>query len=57
MLMWLYNNISTIIISTMLLAVIAAVIISMVRNKQKGKSSCGCGCENCALSGSCHSKR
>lgn len=38
-------------------AVVAAIIISMVLNRKKGKSSCGCGCLNCPMSGSCHSKK
>lgn len=54
MLAWLIENISTIIVAAALLAVVAAVVGSMVRNKKKGKSSCGCGCKNCAMSGTCH---
>ena len=38
-------------------AVVAAIIISTVRNRKKGKSSCGCGCSNCPMSGSCHSQK
>lgn len=57
MLAWIYENIATIIISAILIAVVAAIIIGMVRNKKKGKSSCGCGCANCPMSGSCHSKK
>jgi hypothetical protein len=34
---------------------VAGVIVSMVRNKRKGKSSCGCGCAGCSMNGSCHS--
>lgn len=57
MLTWISENIATIIICVLLLAVVAAVIGKMVRDKKKGKSSCGCGCANCAMSGSCHSKK
>ena len=55
MLAWISENIATIIICVILLAVIAAVIGNMVRDKKKGKSSCGCA--NCAMNGSCHSKK
>lgn len=57
MLTWISGNIATIIICAVLIAVVAAVIGKMVRDKRKGKSSCGCGCEGCAMSGSCHSKK
>ena len=36
-------------------AVVAAIVIHLVRNKKKGKSSCGCGCGGCPMNGSCHS--
>ena len=55
MMTWLLNNISTIIICIVLTAVIAAIISYIVRNKKQGKTSCGCGCKNCAMRGSCHS--
>ncbi|MDE6600996.1 MAG: FeoB-associated Cys-rich membrane protein [Lachnospiraceae bacterium] len=54
MLTWIIGNMATIIISAVLLLVVAAVIISMVRGKRKGKSSCGCGCAGCAMNGACH---
>lgn len=51
---WLTANIGTIIICAILIAIIALLIYSMIRDKKKGKSFCGCGCSSCALSGSCH---
>lgn len=57
MLAWLKDNIATIIICAALIAVIAAIIVSMVRNKKKGKSACGCGCADCPMGGSCHPKK
>lgn len=44
MLAWLKDNISAIIICAALIAVIAAIIVGMVKNKKKGKSACDCGC-------------
>ena len=35
-------------------AVIAAIVIRLILNKKKGRSSCGCGCDNCPMGGSCH---
>ena len=57
MLAWLTENIATMIICAVLIAVVAAIIVSMIRNKKKGKSSCGCGCTDCPMSGSCHSEK
>ena len=57
MLAWLKDNIAAIIICAALIAVIAAIIVSMVRNKKKGESACGCGCADCPMGGSCHPKK
>jgi len=54
MLTWIMENMATIIISVILMIVVAAIIASMVRNKRKGKYSCGCGCAGCAMNGACH---
>ncbi len=54
MLTWFVENMATIIISAILVLVVAAILVSMVRSKRKGKSSCGCGCAGCAMNGACH---
>ena len=56
MLSWLSENKATIIISFVLLAIVSAIIISMVNKKKKGKNSCGCDCANCHMSCGCHGK-
>ena len=53
MLQWIGANLSTILICMILLAVVAAIVVRMFRNRKKGHS-CGCGCSDCALSGHCH---
>lgn len=50
------DNIGNIAVIAVLAAVVALIIAGMVKNKKKGKSSCGCGCEGCALKDSCHNK-
>lgn len=40
---------------TILMAVVAAIILNLVRNRKQGKSSCGCSCSCCPMAGSCHS--
>ena len=54
---WISENMGTIVIGAILAAAVAAVIVHMVRNKKKGRSSCGCGCSGCAMNGSCHPKK
>ena len=56
MLDWFADNLATVMVSLALAAILVCIVSSMVRNKKKGKSSCGCGCKNCALSDSCHQK-
>ena len=50
---WIYENLATILISAALIAICAAIIVSKVRARRQGKSSCGCS--NCAMNGTCHS--
>lgn len=57
MLVWLSENIGTILISLVLLAVVIGVIAGMRKDKKKGKSACGCNCGHCPMSGSCHSSK
>jgi hypothetical protein len=52
MLTFIMANIGTIAVGLVLLAVVGAIIRSMINDKKKGKSSCGCGCEGC--SHKCH---
>ncbi|MBO7563699.1 MAG: FeoB-associated Cys-rich membrane protein, partial [Clostridiales bacterium] len=39
---WLTDNLGTIVISAVLILIVALIIVKMVRDKRKGKSSCGC---------------
>ena len=54
MLTWISENIGNIIIFLVLAAIVAGAIAVLVRDKKKGKSSCGSNCAHCAMSGSCH---
>lgn len=51
---WITENIATIIICAVLMAVVAAIVVSMIKNRKKG--NCGCGCAGCPMNGSCHPK-
>lgn len=57
MLTFISENIATIIILLILISAVVAITANLIKNRKKGKSSCGCGCENCPMSGSCHSEK
>ena len=44
----------TVLVCAVLVALVALIVTYMIRNKKKGKSSCGCGCTGCPMSGKCH---
>lgn len=50
---WFQQNLSTILISAALLLLMAAIVVSRVRARKKGKSTCGCGCAECAMHSAC----
>ena len=50
MLSWLSQNLATILITLLLVAIVAAIIIGMVRRSKKIKSSCSGGCATCPYS-------
>ncbi|MBQ8118536.1 MAG: FeoB-associated Cys-rich membrane protein [Lachnospiraceae bacterium] len=54
MMTWLWANLGTILISLGLVLMVALIIRSMIRDKQKGKSSCGGNCGCCPMGGACH---
>ncbi|MDD6320358.1 MAG: FeoB-associated Cys-rich membrane protein [Oscillospiraceae bacterium] len=54
MLDWLSANIGTIIITLVLIAIVAAIIFVIRRDKKNGKSACGGNCGHCPMGTSCH---
>lgn len=54
MLSYLSENLANIIICGVLIAIVTAIVTAMVRNRRKGKSSCGCGCSHCSMGVNCH---
>lgn len=46
----------TILVGLAVLAIVAAAVVKLYRDRRKGQSSCGCGCgcDHCASSGICH---
>ena len=54
---WIAANLGNIIVLAILAVIVAAAVFKLVRDKKKGKSSCGCGCENCGMSESCNTRK
>ena len=54
MLEFLSENLGTIIVAAVLLVIVFFVVRSMIVAKKRGKTTCGCGCANCAMNGTCH---
>lgn len=47
-------NFATFIICLVLTLIVTSIIVSLVNDKKKGKSSCGCNCPHCTMLSSCH---
>lgn len=54
---WLSENIGTILICLVLVAIVVWIVMGLLKDKKKGKSSCGANCAHCAMAGSCHNKK
>lgn len=50
------SNWQTLVVGGVLLLIIALVVVKLVRDKRRGKSSCG-GCEGCANAEFCHGRK
>ena len=48
------ENAGTIMITLLLAGMVCAIIRKLRRDKNQGKTSCGCSCGNCPMAGSCH---
>ena len=51
---WLIANAGSIAAGTLVLATVAAIIVYKALDRKKGKSTCGCGCSGCPMSGKCY---
>ena len=53
MLTWITSHWVDILLVIAVAGIVVLVICKMILDKQKGKSSCGCNCGNCAMAGKC----
>ena len=54
MFQWIIDNAGTILISLALIGLVVLIVARMRKDKKQGKSSCGCNCGCCPMSGTCH---
>ncbi len=47
MMHWLSVNWASIVVGLALAALLAGVILNMIKNKKNNKSACGCSCAGC----------
>ena len=47
----------TAIIAGVIGAAFVAVVVTMIVNKKRGKSTCSCGCGGCAMRDMCHKEK
>ncbi len=47
-------NPPTVIALIIVALIVIGLVVLMIVNKKKGKTSCSCGCSNCAFKDSCH---
>ena len=54
MMNWLSVNGTSLVVGLLVAAIVAAVIVKMVRDKKQHKSTCGCSCSGCPGASYCH---
>lgn len=57
MLAWLSANWGNIVILGVIALIVGAIVFSYIRAKRQGKSTCSCGCGQCAMQGICHRQK
>ena len=53
----LIHNLPWILIALSFAALLIFIAYRLVKAKKAGKSSCGCGCSQCAMKDVCHSQK
>ena len=57
MINWLAANWINILVIALVAVAVFFAARSLIKDKKAGKSSCGCNCSHCAMSGKCHSQK
>ena len=54
---WIAANAVTLILALVLIAAVVGIVLLLVRDKRKGKCTCGASCAHCDMAGSSHQKK
>ena len=54
MISWIAENAGTLIVLLIVAACCGGAARKLVRDRRRGKTTCGCGCANCAMHEACH---
>ena len=57
MLLWLAENIGSVVVVIILAAIVTAIITKLAKDRKAGRSACGNNCAHCAMSSACHGKK
>jgi hypothetical protein len=56
MIEFITDNLATIIAAVIVFALVGAAVWKLIHDKRRHKPLCGCGCDGCPLSNTCHKK-
>ena len=57
MLVWLTENIGTILITILLILIVTWAVLKIIKDKKQGKSSCGGSCAHCNMYTACKKEK
>ena len=57
MIIFLKDNLGTIVVTLLLIIMVVAIINKLIQDKRKGTSCCGHNCGSCAMCGACKKLR
>ena len=57
MISWIVENAGTMLVLLIVAGCAFLAARRLILDRRKGKTSCGCGCANCAIRGACHKNK
>lgn len=57
MFVFLRENLATIIVVLIIAVLVFFALFKLIKDKKRGKTSCGGNCAGCAMRNSCHDKK
>ena len=53
---WITGNAGTLAVGLLLLAITAAILRRLLKDRKEGRSACGNSCASCPMHGACHQR-